>query len=244
MAQATLASTQGMVAFVALLCVSFTARSDAVRIDGEWREEVYVVTGERMHYVLVPEDGSVLNVRPGELGEHDLRLLPDGPAREALHDAWKRARAEADSETEQNTPSRMTSNGDETPQTAVDTDSPPTLVLRGNPPSANPASPPPPSAAPSTAPPRAPSEPPRVVVDPSGRGTGMVRHVRLKNIPLGEALKVILRPLGLDYVNTGSYLFISTPERLRREPLERLETRTYETKAGLGGSLPKIVVQQ
>ena len=203
-------------------------RADAIRIDGIWHENVLVVTGERMHYVLVPDDGSILNVRPETLEESDLRLIPESPERDALRSTWKAARKQMDLEPPPPRDAESTS-------TARTTDVARPLPLQhadGQDETTRKS--PPEPAAPDT---------PAVVVDPSGRTAGMVRHIRLKNVPLGEALKVILRPLGLDYVNMGSYIFISTPERLRREPRAPVETRTYPLDSGKGGSLPKIVVR-
>ena len=66
-------------------------------------------------------------------------------------------------------------------------------------------------------------------------------YLRLRDVPLGTALDVALRPLGLDYVDAGGFLFISTPERLARESFERVETRTYTIS--LDDTLPKIVLR-
>lgn|GEM_PF-3120303 len=69
-----------------------------------------------------------------------------------------------------------------------------------------------------------------------------VREINLRNIPLGTALKVVLRTVGLDYKAYKHFLFVSTPARLRHDPPERLETRFYELKAPMGDSLPKVVL--
>jgi len=69
-----------------------------------------------------------------------------------------------------------------------------------------------------------------------------VREISLRNIPLGTALKVVLRAVGLDYKVYKHFIFISSPARLRHDPPERLETRFYELKAPMSDSLPKVVL--
>ncbi len=69
-----------------------------------------------------------------------------------------------------------------------------------------------------------------------------VREMSLRNIPLGTALKAVLRTVGLDYKAYKHFILISTPARLRHDPLEGLETRFYELKGSAGDSLPKVVL--
>jgi hypothetical protein len=69
-----------------------------------------------------------------------------------------------------------------------------------------------------------------------------VREMSLRNIPVGTALKVVLRTVGLDYKAYKHFIFVSTPARLRHDPLEGLETRFYELQAPMGDSLPKVVL--
>jgi len=66
--------------------------------------------------------------------------------------------------------------------------------------------------------------------------------IRLKSIPLGIALRAILRTVGLDYRAYEHFIFISTPTRLRQYSLEKLETRFYELKPGAADTLPKVVL--
>lgn len=51
---------------------------------------------------------------------------------------------------------------------------------------------------------------------------GMIPYINLKNVRLGEALKAILRPLGLDFANQGNFIWISTPENLDSETFFRM----------------------
>ncbi len=66
--------------------------------------------------------------------------------------------------------------------------------------------------------------------------------ILLKNIPLGEALKVICRQANLAYTVTEHYIFISTPEKISHTPLADLETRGTQLKTAGSESLPKILV--
>jgi hypothetical protein len=69
-----------------------------------------------------------------------------------------------------------------------------------------------------------------------------LRRITLRNVPLKTALKVTLRTVGLDCKPYKQFVFISTPTRLRRYPLEKLETRFYELKGSATGTLPKVVL--
>jgi hypothetical protein len=69
-----------------------------------------------------------------------------------------------------------------------------------------------------------------------------LRRITLRKIPLKTALRVTLRTVGLDYKPYKQFVFISTPTRLRRYPLEKLETRFYELKGAATGTLPKVAL--
>ena len=69
-----------------------------------------------------------------------------------------------------------------------------------------------------------------------------LRRITLRKIPLKTALRVTLRTVGLDYKPHKQFVFISTPTRLRRYPLEKLETRFYELKGAATGTLPKVAL--
>lgn len=116
-------------------------------------------------------------------------------------------------------------------------------------PQARPA-PPPPAAAPVTDTEAASSErpgPPVLRLRGEGRYAertdGHVPYVHLKDAPLGEALRATLRPMGLDYQVQGNYLWISTPDRLRTESFEPIDTRVYQVR-NESQALPKIVLRQ
>lgn len=219
-----------------VLGIGQAARADAIRIDGQWHEDVIVVTGERMHFVLMPGDGSIVNVRASEIEEGDLRVHEEGPDRQALRRKWEDARGDSGETAPSAEPSAR-------PQPLAKPLPPAHDAPRAMPAPGAPRGPAPEGQRSAAAAALSGAHVAVAREESDGHDTGMVRHIRLNDVPLGEALRVMLRPLGLDYADMGSYLFISTPERLRREPLERMETRFYEIRAGQGGSLPKIVVQ-
>ena len=72
---------------------------------------------------------------------------------------------------------------------------------------------------------------------------GMVSYITLKNVPLRDALKALLRPLNLDYSVQPGFIWISTPEKIRLESFEELETRYYELRNAGAETLFKIVLR-
>ena len=78
----------------------------------------------------------------------------------------------------------------------------------------------------------------------TGKVPGYVSYIKLDDVLLHEALVALLRPLNLDYAVQPGFLWISTPDRIRHETFEPLETRTYELR-NLGSEiLPKVIVSQ
>lgn len=75
------------------------------------------------------------------------------------------------------------------------------------------------------------------------RSDGHVPYIHLQGVPLGVALRATLRPMGLDYQVQGNHLWISSPDRLRSESFEPMETRHYQVRND-AQALPKIVLQQ
>jgi type II secretory pathway component GspD/PulD (secretin) len=77
-----------------------------------------------------------------------------------------------------------------------------------------------------------------------GRVTdGVVDYINLKNVNLRDALRALLRPLNLDFSIQPSFIWISTPERIRTESFEDLETRYYELRNAGAETLFKIVIR-
>ena len=87
----------------------------------------------------------------------------------------------------------------------------------------------------------APADPAPSVRAPAMRGNA---SVRLQNVPLRDALRVTLRGQNLDYQVRDNYIYVSTPQRLRQEPLDALQSRAYSVAgATASDTLPKIVLR-
>lgn len=71
---------------------------------------------------------------------------------------------------------------------------------------------------------------------------GMIDYINLKNVPLGDALTAILRPLDLAYSIESTFIWISTPEKIRMESFEELETRYYHLNYLGNETLFKVVL--
>ena len=71
---------------------------------------------------------------------------------------------------------------------------------------------------------------------------GMVDYINLKDVTLREALKAILHPLNLDYSIQESFVWISSPEKIRTETFENLETRIYELQNAGAETLFKLLI--
>ena len=74
------------------------------------------------------------------------------------------------------------------------------------------------------------------------RSDGRVPYIKLEYVPLRDALKATLRPMGLDYKQEGNYLFVSRPDILRRESTERIQYRNYDISPA-NETLFKVVLQ-
>ena len=72
---------------------------------------------------------------------------------------------------------------------------------------------------------------------------GKVPYIKLSNVRLKEALRALLRPLNLDFSIQPSFIWISTPEKIRTESFEDLETRYYELRNAGAETLFKIVIR-
>lgn len=84
-----------------------------------------------------------------------------------------------------------------------------------------------------------------IVIDYSvlyGRPEIRLHRYRLKDIPLGNVLHVILRSVALDFKAYENFVFISTAPRLRHYSLEKLETRFYKLDSAAMESLPKVAL--
>jgi len=56
---------------------------------------------------------------------------------------------------------------------------------------------------------------------------GIVKYIKLQNVTLRDVLIALLRPLNLDWSIQPGFIWISTPDKIRTETFEPLETRRY-----------------
>jgi len=75
------------------------------------------------------------------------------------------------------------------------------------------------------------------------RSDGMIDYINLQNVTLAEALKALLRPLGLTYAIQPGFIWVSKPQIIRRESFEEMETRYYELRNAGAETLFKIVLR-
>ncbi len=75
------------------------------------------------------------------------------------------------------------------------------------------------------------------------KSNGIVPYISLKDVTLREALKALLRPLGLDFSVQPGFVWISKPEIIRQESFEALETRFYEMRNVGADRLFKLVLR-
>ncbi|MBI2433773.1 MAG: STN domain-containing protein [Candidatus Hydrogenedentes bacterium] len=202
--------------------------ADSITVDGETYENVLVRETGALYYIQNPVDGKVVVARKSQVPAASLVLTSDPAQREALKQQWN------EKYLERNPQFRAV----EAPQLDVLSDGPA--------PAAG-------ALAPAPALPGIPAEPRTVSAtgDPNvyaqWRDTyvtdGYVPYINLQNVAMKDALHALLRQLNLDYVVRGDIIYISSPELLRKESLEELETRYYQIASTANDTLPKIVVR-
>ena len=196
-----------------LLAVAPSAFADSIVIDGIIHEDVVIRESDARYYVQDPANGSVIVVEKDSIAPSDVSIDEANSERDQLHKAWRLQRGLSEKTAFE---LQLESRRDalENPDAAIT--------------------------------PSAPREPERrapiVIRREDAASDGRVQHIKLDDVPLGDALDAVLRPLGLDYRVEDDYVYVSSPERLRHEPDQPLEMRTYNY-ADQGGALPKIVVQ-
>lgn len=198
---------------LAATLAAHSSHADAIRIGETRHENVLVDRTETTIFVRIPDTGALLTVPAAHVDNADIDMSPTYSERLALRKRWNAAR---------------------TPEPAAGLSPSPTFAPDA------PAPEPERRAAPS-------GEPQTVLVDraapPEGFVTdGMVPAIHLKDVPLDQALRAMLRSLHLDYRVEGGIVYVSTPERLRAEPGGEMEARVY-TLNGMSDTLPKIVVR-
>ncbi len=208
------------------------AHGDSIAAHGQTYSGVVVEEGTNVYYVYIPNNGKVLDIPKEAVEEGSLVIEGDPTTRAARMERWQR---NADLRKGVRTSGESVSASKTTEGEPTVTGSPLSLSVA----SAILAQTPAPS-------PSALGRDRNPYVSETARQDyatgGYVSSVKLDNVPLGQALKAMLRPLNLDCKEEQGILFVSTPDRLRQESIEPLETRYYDLKATAGETLPKIVV--
>lgn len=199
------------------------AQADEVYLDGVWHRGVLITESPSQYYVHFPESGELRRVPKESLAAAAVRMTSMPEERDALRTQWAAARGAVNDVGEARRMRTAFSVGGVVPPGSSEAEEPPvtatrSLRLRGE-------------------------AQPRRESDTAYASSGMVDSVRLRGVPLGDALDAIFRPLGLDYEVAPYGLYVSTPDRLRHEARERLETRIYHV-APSGETMPKVVVGQ
>ena len=252
----------GFVAALVLGWVPLIAFGDSIVLDGVAHSDVIVRESSTMYYVQFPKDGSIRSVRKSAVDPKDVSIKANTPARAGLKAQWRanndRARIErglnpltlelpkpesnhlapADFEATNAAPTErieLHPNGEGGGRTQVIA-SPQAVqrlqaaagafLLSAVAPTAGGFGVGGIGAAPG----------PEIVTD------GVVPYVNLRNVSLRDALHAILRPLNLDFSVEPGFIWISTPEKLRQETFEDLETRYYDLRSAAAETLFKIVV--
>lgn len=199
----------------ALTLGAMSAAADSIVVDGVEHDNVLIRESDARYYVQNPEDGSVFVVNKADVSAEDVVIGDNAKSRDAMHRSWRLERGLSEKtvlEFQLELNREFLENPDAAINRALDQQS---ASAR-----------------------RAP-----IVIRRDGDvSDGVVRNLKLDDVPLRDALDAALRPLGLDYRVEGDYVYVSTPERLRHEPDERLETRVYD-HVDQSATLPKIVVQ-
>lgn len=216
---------------VMIALLASIAGADTITVDGVVHEDVYIREGGNMYYVHFPATGTVTAVSKNAVEPSGLQLSNDAAHRETLLAKWRAARSAENGESPKPMLSHQANPAPNVlPRQAsrfgANTASPAagltTLRLQGNASAERPA---------------------------MGRGAGVgvsdgyVSYIKLNDIALGDALRAMLRGMNLDYEVRGNLVYITSPERLRKETFEALETRVYELNNAYPDTLPKIVVR-
>lgn len=210
-----------------LLAVTVPIFADSIVIDGVTHDDVYVRTTSNMYYVEFPEDGVLRSLSKGEVAKKTVSIDDNKEARRAIHARWKKSQKVLPNSVE----------APKSPSVAVQapgaTDA---AFARARGLNSNRSARPNPRGVRAQGAPQPNNLPTSEIVT-----DGIIDSLTLRKVPLREALPAMLRPLNLSYVEKDGYIFISTPEKLRAEADEPLETRYYELGPS-GETLFKIVV--
>jgi hypothetical protein len=196
-----------------LIACTLPAFADSIIVDGVTHDDVVIRESDARYYVQDPTDGSVFMVSKDSVEPEDVIIDANDENRNQLHQAWRLESGLGEKTTyEWRLKSELKATGYS--DAAIT-----------NTPNAGPT-----------------DRSPIIISREAAVSDGRVRNIKLDDVPLSAALDAVLRPLGLDYRVEDDYIYVSSPERLRTEPHERIETRVY-SYTPLGDTLPKIVVQ-
>jgi hypothetical protein len=74
---------------LAFLAIAPLAAPDAVVVNGQRYENIYLGAGTDSYYIQNPEDGSMITVPKSAVKEKDIEITPDRNERRRLHDQWR-----------------------------------------------------------------------------------------------------------------------------------------------------------
>ncbi|HNT88960.1 MAG TPA: hypothetical protein PKL84_13940, partial [Candidatus Hydrogenedentes bacterium] len=209
---------RGLTVLLATLLLPAAALADSIVLNGVRHENVRIEEGASMYYILLPDSGEVLNARKSEVDPNDVVISEDEGRRQSLRDQWKEARGISPAPAVASPMARVA--------TVAASDDAKTAIKsvrasgRGAQPGADGAS-----------------------GGDAYATDGYLDYVSLRNVSLSDALKAALRPLNLDYQAESGYLYVSSPERLRKEAHGPATARIHPIRFGMSGTLPKIVVR-
>ncbi len=200
-----------------VMALPWSAWADAITVGGERLTGVVVREAGPLYIIQTPADGKAFTVRRADTEPGSVTISPEAE-RDALRAQWRAANERRAAEPSDDPPPSR--------QDEAATQPTPERERVASLPQVE----------------RADQEQGAETSASGARVDGILPRIDLKDIDLRTALRALLRAEGLDYrVVDDAYIFISTPERLRTEAFEPLETRVYDLNA-LGQTLPKAVV--
>jgi hypothetical protein len=208
------------VLFVGVVFASI-AFADSITIDGKQHTDVIVREGTSLVYVQFPADGKAVAVEKDHVT--GVAVEPDSSKRSALVAQWNAARVPVS----EPLPVEIESAPSVAQATQAASPGQPGPQIVSNVPRVN--------RLPVAVRPQIASDSVQVVTN------GIVQNIQLRNVTLRQALEAILRPLNLDYAVENGTIWISTPDNIRAQSFQDLETKYYALRNS-AETLPKIVV--
>ena len=173
--------------------------ADSIVVDGALHENVLVQETANLYYVQVPADGTVFVVRKDGTTDVEVRFAPNSATREALRDTWNERYVERRPEFAAVKPAAMDLPRQQAPDAGLTLGTQGTIPMR-------------------------PTTTVRAAGDPAAYAQwlnttvtdGYVPYINLREVPLRDALKALLRQLNLDYRIEGDILYVSSAELDRK----------------------------